>query len=219
MPDTGLFYQYLFQFHRLPLSGIGEIILKINPATLRMLDKEISPPTYHFEFSSLSGDDRHLISWLSNRLSVSLDKAEYFAKDYINNIKRIVIDNGRYEWKHIGEWMSDSSGLLTFTGFDISLHGQDVIPAEKLIRNQPSHKVLIGDQIYSGDQVHQLLEKNKKRSFKIQYYIVLASFIILTLSVALFCLINIPGFRFFHQAHSKLKVKPNMETYQIINSD
>jgi hypothetical protein len=112
MLDVSLIYQYLFQFHRLSMEGLGEIALIRKPATLRMLDKQIDPPVYQIEFSNQSTDHRHFVNWISVRLSVSYNDAETLIKSYIQHMVFGLQDSGSIPWKNLGEWVRDQAGNI-----------------------------------------------------------------------------------------------------------
>lgn len=219
MLGKGLMYEYLFLFNRLPLEEIGEIVLKRKSASLQMLEKQIAPPEYTVEFLNQSSENIHFVTWISDRLSVSNDAACTLLKQYILDLKNLIITNGRLEWKHLGEWMADSSGYIYFNGFKLSVPGHEVLSAKKLIRAKSTHEVLIGDQTYSGESLLKLLGKNKKNVSKSRLALVITALIVAAAAVVLFCLIYIPDFRFFHQAQSSLKPKQHLETYKLINAE
>jgi hypothetical protein len=201
------------------MEGLGEIALIRKPATLRMLDKQIDPPVYQIEFSNQSTDHRHFVNWISDRLSVSYNDAETLIKSYIQHMVFGLQDSGSMPWKNLGEWVQDQAGNIYFQGRSITLPGQISLRAEKLIRGNSDHKVLIGEQTYSGERLHALLEMNKKKFKKDHSKFVLAGSILVAVILVLYCLVSIPGFSKFHQFHSKLNTDKNLDTYKIINAE
>jgi hypothetical protein len=219
MLDVSLLYQYLFQFHRLSMEGLGEIMLVRKAATLRMLDKQIDPPVYHIEFSHQCTENSHFVNWISERLSISCNDAESILKNYTQYLLLRLQDSGRVQWKNLGEWLQDQAGNIYFQGQQITLPGQISLTAEKLMRGNADHKVLIGDETYSGERLHALLEKNKKKLTQSHSTLLIAGSIIVAAILVLYCLVGIPGFTISHQMHSKLNAKKNQETYTIINAE
>lgn len=218
MLQVGFFYQYLMQFHHLPVGELGQIMINKKSAFLKVLDKKIDPPVYEVEFISNAADTNQFISWLADRLSVSIEDAEAALKKYIHYLKQILHKEGQLEWKHMGVWIINESAQIVFKVGDLAVPVNATLSAEKLIRENVAHEVLIGDRTYSGEQLAELLGKNKKKSLQ-NNISVAAAFIGAAIIIVIFSMILIPGFMQSHQRQIKLMPQPATETYTIINAD
>ena len=219
MLENSLLYQYLFRFHQLPLGALGMIEFTRQNAVLQMLDKQIRSPFHKVEYTPLSSDISPLLQWIARHLSVSLHEAESYLEQYIDTLKQHVTNTGKAVWKDLGEWELNESGALYFRVADLSVPEVQTIPAEKRIRAQATHEVLIGDQTYSGDALHQLLD-NQKNKIKISRYVTYVTIVITTAAVLITaCLFIIPSMRHTHQKQMKLDINIPSETYKIIQAD
>jgi hypothetical protein len=219
MRQVDFFYQYLMNFHRLPMEDLGEIVLNKKSATLYVLDKKIEPPAFYLTHSLNSSNAHPFISWLAGRSSVSYEEAKIAITTYINYIKEILHKEGKMVWDQLGEWIMDDAGQIVFKGLDIDVYVPIAIPAEKLIRGSQAHEVLVGDRTYSGEQVQQLLEKNKKQAKSNTKNAVSSGFVVAAILVIMISFIMIPGFKQLHQRQIKLSPQRPIETYTIIKAN
>jgi hypothetical protein len=219
MLQVSYFYQYLLQFQRLPMGDLGEIVLKKKAATLRMLDKQIEPPAYHLEFVHSTPNMVDFITWLSARLSISYQDVEMSINIYIQYLKQVLDKDGKLHWNQMGDWVINDSGQIVFRGSFEMIAGYDTLSAEKLIRENAGHQVLIGDRTYSGEQLQHLLQQNKKKPLKNITIIVAAAITIAAFFVILFSFITKPGFKYHHQYQMKIDPKGPQETYKLISAD
>lgn len=219
MLTAEIFYQYLMQFHRLPMGDLGEIRLSQKSAILHVLDKQITPTTFNIVYSDVNTNTDAFIDWLAFRLSVSTESAGALFVNYTDYLKKTLDEGATIEWKKIGEWGKDNNGHIYFNAASVRQLTEKMLPAEKLIRNNPQHEVLVGDRTYSGEQLQELLDKNKTKPVKNE--IRMAA--VLSLAVAILCMlfsfIFIPGFNAAHQHQFKFVPKQSPKTYSIIKAD
>ena len=211
-----LLSQYLFQFHILPLPGLGMLAIKRQSALLNRVDKKIYPSDYSVEYVAGEGELHHIAQWLELHLNTSADEATDLLKDYTEKIKGYLIEGNSLTWGNIGVFERDENGQYTFRANKFSFLGEVFVQADKVIRANPEHKVLIGDRTYEGEGLATLLS-NSKNKVKINYwpYIVIAFSLLL---IFYLMLINNDMME-KHQQQFKLELKSVPETYIKLLSD
>ena len=209
---------YLFQFHRLPLPDMGTIVLRKQSAQLNPLEKKINPPTYILELNSSEIEIGELTEWLAMHLHTTSDEAFYTLKNYVQKIKDHLTHTDTFNWGALGLIGKTESGQFTFTGNELISQGHKTLQAEKVIRTNPEHEVLIGDRTYAGENLAQLLKSSKKEKMKSRDYLP-ALGIIFFLLIIMYLFISDKYMFERHQQQFKLNVKTPPDTYIILSSD
>jgi hypothetical protein len=213
-----LLSQYLFQFQRLPLPEFGSIQMNRHAAQLMILDKKISPAYYSVEFRQNDEHSTHLIEWLAGQLDTSAELASLTLKDYISKIKETLKQSGHLEWGSLGTLKQNVSGEIIFDTTPLIPVGQSVVVAEKIVKEDREHVVLIGDRTYSGEALQELLAPVKKNQYLVQYKFALIIFFITALAtIYLFYSRK----NFFEKNQLQLPLTPNEApaSYSILPTD
>ncbi|HEU4903546.1 MAG TPA: hypothetical protein VFT06_12160 [Flavisolibacter sp.] len=167
--------KYLVQYKRVSIPSVGTILLVQQPAQLNVADKIIEPPTVSAELREDVVVPEHQLKYLSAALQQETESISQSLTEFGSWLKKRIQGDG-FEWKGIG--LIRQSGQPT----PISLPGQTPIPAERVVRQDAAHHVLVGDQHMTSTQITGLRETEtttkKKRSV-----LVLIGWIILILSI------------------------------------
>ena len=130
---------------------MGTIQLVQQPAQLNVAEKIILPPSYTAE---LKGDETvpdHQLNFLSAALQQERESIHQNLDDLGLGLKEKVRGEG-FEWNGIGTIRS-SGGAIT-----VPVAGLEPVPAERVLRQDAEHTVLVGDQEMTSTQIAGMRE-------------------------------------------------------------
>jgi hypothetical protein len=96
------------------------------------------------------------------------------------------IEREPFEWNGFGKLSYDTSSII-FEAFPISLSGLRPVPAERVIRENVVHNVLVGDHEMTSQQITEALQQPvRKRAVAITIAWVVLGLAILAIAVMLY---------------------------------
>jgi hypothetical protein len=130
---------YLFQYKSVSIPNVGTLQLVQQPSQLNVVDKLILPPTYFVELKKDDKVSTHQLVYLNQLLQRGIDEVE----------RDLVFFGGRLQEKINGPGFT-WEGLGTFTPgtqtLPLAVKALAPVPAERIIRQDARHQVLVGDQ-------------------------------------------------------------------------
>ena len=139
--------KYLFLHKSIPVPGLGTICLESQPATIDASTRSILPPAYRFRFDKFSDSpDKNLFAYLSSQQQIS----DYEALRQYNDFAYSLRDRLNYfreaPWEGLGSLVKDDTGkFISNPPLKILIFLQPV-PAEKVVRANAKHMLLVGDR-------------------------------------------------------------------------
>ena len=161
-----LISQFLFQYSRCPLPGVGTLYLSNKAAWLNTADQLIAAPAGVVNFSSDSGDPAPLIRFISGMQSIDAGLAEKRLKDYCRQLSSL---QDQQEWviAGAGRFLSDAEGVISFEPETLPDHFMPEVPVKRVIRNDASHNITVGDRETDSHMMTEMLKgKSKSPAFK-----------------------------------------------------
>ncbi|MBB1282887.1 hypothetical protein HRH25_00755 [Flavisolibacter sp. BT320] len=164
---------YLLQYRQVSIPSVGTIRLVQQPAQLDVADKIITPPSYTTAFSSDETVSEHQLAFLSAALQE--EKSNVMERlSLIGERLREKIDGNGFDWKGIG-WIGSSgeSGVIA-PGM------LQPVRAERVLRQNAEHNVLVGDQeltsrhLWERKEAGEMMPEKKRSVFMIVGWIMLA---------------------------------------------
>jgi hypothetical protein len=161
--------KYLLQFQQLGLPGIGYLQLYIRASQTDIVGKRILPPTPSFRLTGEipPGTERDLVRFVSGRMQVVEDVAERQIQDFCSASLEGIKKGVPLEWKGFGSIRKGIAGEMTFElASKSSIFAFPPVPAERVIRTNAEHTILVGDTEKTNTQMSELLleEGPHKRS-------------------------------------------------------
>ncbi|RYZ61463.1 MAG: hypothetical protein EOO14_04985 [Chitinophagaceae bacterium] len=137
---------YLLQYRQVSIPSVGTIRLVRQPAQLDVAAKIITPPSYRTEITSGDAVPEHQLAYLSASLGdekhTVLDRLSVFGQRLQQQLR-----GDGFDWKGIGLIESDGGQNV------ITPSGLQPIPAERVLRQDAEHNVLVGDQEMTSTQM------------------------------------------------------------------
>ncbi|MBI1343368.1 MAG: hypothetical protein GC171_10590 [Terrimonas sp.] len=180
MPITTVLYKYFVLFGELPLPGVGTLVIRRNPATHDIAEKCFHPPVYSFilENATVRGE-RKLFNWLQEEWKLEEGDAVQAFNELSQALKKELEENKQARWEGVGLFKRLTGGQMSFESEQIELPGFNSVYAEKVIHENSSHTLLVGDREQTSEQMTEMFtgEMPKKD------YSLLVALILLILSI------------------------------------
>jgi hypothetical protein len=135
----------------------------MRPPRLDVADKLIYSPVYHTQYRREYEVSDHQLHFLVNESS----EKENFGRELFSFGEKL---NGRirispFHWKGFGTLRYASSEIV-FEPYEIRLETLQPVPAQKVLRENVQHQMLVGDQQMTSQQISEVfLQVESKRSW------------------------------------------------------
>lgn len=146
--------RYLFLHKSIPIPGLGTICMESQAATIDASTRTIHPPVYRFRFDKFfDSPDKDLFAYLSAQQKIS----DYEALRQYNDFAYSLRDRLNYfreaPWEGLGTLKKDDMGDIHFESSILNPSFLQQVPAEKVIRTNAKHMLLVGDRERSSREM------------------------------------------------------------------
>jgi len=146
--------RYLFLHKTIPIPGLGTICMESQAATIDASTRTIHPPLYRFRFDKFSDSpDKDLFAYLSAQQKIS----DYEALRQYNDFAYSLRDRLNYfreaPWEGLGILKKDDMGEIHFESSILNPSFLQPVPAEKVVRTNAKHMLLVGDRERSSREM------------------------------------------------------------------
>ncbi len=150
-------YRYLVKFREIDLPGIGVLALRMQPAGAEFVDHIFLPPKYFFSFEKMEDvPPEKLFSWLAVHLNITEQEAVIRFTDFIFEMNRQLKEGKAFHWHGVGTLQKEFSGEIKFNS-ESNLPWLENVVAEKVIRENAEHTMLVGESEKTSTQMTELL--------------------------------------------------------------
>lgn len=163
--------KYLLQYQRVSLPSVGTIRLVQQPAQFNVVDKLILPPSFTAEVSEEEKVPEHQLVYLAAALREDKDKVRQQLTELGERLQNQFRGEG-FHWKGIG--------VIRYGGQTTPSVPAALVPinANRVIRPNAEHQVLVGDQQMTSTQMAGLQDgeavtKNKRSVWMIVAWVLL----------------------------------------------
>lgn len=184
-----LLTQYFLQTHKLYVPGTGAFSLHSREAVNDFTSQMVHAPGWDIVFTpfaqnavaSPDQDNEKLYEWLAVKLNVSKEDAVIRYDDFCDGLKTDIQQGKTVRWEGLGTlekinnrviFTAESSVATLFTG----------VTAKKVLRENVSHNVLVGERETTSEEMRARLTSKKSRSgvgVKIAWIVLLVALIFL----------------------------------------
>lgn len=146
-----LLSKYLVQYRRVCIPHIGTFELVQQSPKLNVADKSLKPPVFQARYLNLEIIPQHQFDFLSPE--AGKEELMSFGEGLKNKIRQ----SGFY-WKGFGK-LSFDFNEIKFEPEEIRVEALQPLAAEKVLRENVQHSMLVGDQEMTSQQVTEVLSK------------------------------------------------------------
>lgn len=149
---------YLIQHKSISIPGLGTIYLERMPAMNDFTNRQVHPPSYRFRFDKyFDAPDKDFFHFLAANKNIpeyeAIKQYNEFAYDLRNRIRQ----EERFEWPEVGVLTKDG-GEIHFESTTPLTYLQPVT-AERVIRQDAQHAILVGDKETTTQDMSELLSE------------------------------------------------------------
>jgi hypothetical protein len=174
----GILNSYLIQHKSICIPGLGTIYLEKIPAINDFSNRQLLPPSYKYRFDKyFDAPDKEFFSFLASNQSIAEYEAIKLYNEFAYDLRDRIRKEERFEWPQVGLLMRDATGDIQFKSELIQPNFVRPVPANRVIRQDARHAILVGDQELTTDHMSELLSEEvyvEKESWWIYALIVLA---------------------------------------------
>ena len=137
-----LIASYLFQNKSCPLPGLGNLSVTTTGAQGDFSNNIIIPPFSSIQFTPGETDTASLLTWLANKTNTDKQQASSALDNFCGQLK----NNPGSNLDGVGNFVIDSNGEMSFVPFELSPAFAQPVTAERVIRLDAKHEILVGDK-------------------------------------------------------------------------
>ena len=156
---TDLLHLFFIQNKSVSLPGIGTFDLFRVSAQGDFATKKIFGPSYTISFdSAIDTPSRDLFNYISRKRNITEWEAIRMVNEFASDLNMLLKKGQKFEWPGIGSLESGSGGQLVFDPERISYDFIPPVRADRVIRKENDHAVLVGEQEMHKSDMQQWLE-------------------------------------------------------------
>lgn len=157
-----LLYQYLIQHQTLNIPGVGSLIVVRKPAIDDFGSKSFYPPVYSFSFDDAKdAPSKTLYSWIAQIFNCSEFDAIKKVNEFGFDLKQQVQAGKIVNWNGVGKFYQGKDGVIKFDLQPVDSTYEKPVVVEKVIRENASHQVRVGEDYRTTAQMTELLYKEE----------------------------------------------------------
>jgi nucleoid DNA-binding protein len=181
-----LVLRYLSFQKKVSLQGIGTFSVEHLPARLDFPNRLLYAPEFILHYSSsAAGTDEQFEHWLQKELNVGGEEVKTLQQNLSAEFQRTLSEKGEMTLNGLGVFTKDEQKLLHFSSLYETVKGNPVT-AEKIIRKNTSHSILVGEQEKTSAEMTELLTGTKRKPLNLWWMIALALFLSSLIAILLF---------------------------------
>ena len=151
---------YLLQHKSISIPGLGTIYVERIPAQSDFVNKQLLPPAYHYRFDKyFDAPDKDFFTYLASKKEVADYEAIRMYNDWAYNFRNKISLDHPAEWRGVGKLSKDVYGEVVFEPASTLNSFLSAIPAERVIRSNSRHKMLVGDKELSNVEMSDYLQE------------------------------------------------------------
>ncbi len=175
-------YSYLLQSRQLPIPGLGTILVERKPAQTDFVNKQLLPPSFSFKFDKyFDAPDKEFFTFLAAQNEMADYEAIRWYNEWSYDLRNKIRTDNPVELEKVGTLKKDLSGDIVFVPaapIDLSL---EPVAAERVIRQNAKHTVLVGDRELTNEEAADSLMEDEGKESKAWWIITIVLTTILLL--------------------------------------
>jgi hypothetical protein len=206
-------YQYLLQYKKLSVPGLGTFLLERQSAAADFSNRQIHAPHYSIALTGdASAPAASFYQQVAPLLSCSEREAVIRFNDFIFSFKNNIDKGNRVNWAGVGVLEKSVSGKVAFTPA-IPLVKENPVVAEKVIRQKAEHTVRVGEDEKTAEEMTAYFNQPEAKK---SYWWVWAAVLALLSFLFLGWHLSANGVDALGNQQTLVPVEPPANTYTII---
>ena len=179
---------YLLQHKSISIPGLGTIYVERSPARSDFVNRQLLPPSYHFRFDKyFDAPGKDFFTFLAARQRVEDYEAIKMYNEWAQQLRNNIGSDEVTSLQGVGSLKRDASGEIIFEADEPSHDYHLPVTAERIIRNNAKHTMIVGDREVTNVEMNSYLhETRKKRPTWWIYAIVIAAIALIAIFIHLY---------------------------------
>jgi len=159
---TSLMYRdlnkYLFQHKSISIPGLGSLVAVTIPAISDFANKQLLPVQIKFRFDKyFDSPDREFFNYLANKKNIPDFEAIKWYNEFAAELRYKIRTEEEAVWEGVGVFKKDFGGEVVFEPHAAKYELFPVVKAERIIRADATHSILVGDKEKTNYEMTELL--------------------------------------------------------------
>lgn len=149
---------YLYQHKSISIPGLGTLHMDRMPARTDFVNRQILAPHYTFRFDQyFDAPDKDFFGYLANRQQLPDFEAMKWFNEYSLDLRTRIRNNEEVSWPGLGSFLAGENGEIYFKQDPAIAPKLPPVAAERIIRNNAEHHLLVGDVERTTAEMPELL--------------------------------------------------------------
>ncbi len=155
---------YLAQQKSISIPGLGSLYADVVPVVSDFVNHQLLPPQLKYRFDKyFDAPDKDFFLYLAGKKNITDFEAIKWYNEFAYDLRTNIRNNGNCEWPGIGTFYMDANGEVLFTPLTLSNQLLPVVSAERIIRTDAEHALLVGDKEMSNVEMNKLLHSKSRK--------------------------------------------------------
>ena len=138
---------YLILHKSISIPGLGTIYVERKPAQSDFVNRQIIPASYHYRFDRyFDAPDKDFFTYLAAQKEIADYEAIRWYNEWAYELRNKIRTQHEVHWENVGTLRTDPSGEIVFEAQHKLIGFLQPVPAERIIRSNAKHTVLVGDR-------------------------------------------------------------------------
>ena len=159
--------KYLVQHKSISIPGLGSLVAETIPAVTDFANRRILPMQVKFRFDKyFDAPDREFFSYLAQQKNIADFEAIKWYNEFAYELRSRIRNEHKAEWEGVGVFKSEAGGDVVFESYPTPFECFPFVTAERVIRPDARHSILVGDKEKTNYEMTELLsdEVHKERA-------------------------------------------------------
>jgi hypothetical protein len=150
--------KYLVQHKSISIPGLGSIVAETIPAVTDFANKQFLPVHYKYRYDKyFDAPDREFFSYISQKNGQQDFESIKWYNEFAYELRNKIRTEGQAIWEGIGIFKRDSTGDTIFEAYQQPYELFAPVTAERIIRTDAKHSILVGDKEKTNYEMTELL--------------------------------------------------------------
>jgi len=150
--------KYLFQHKSISIPGLGSLVAETIPAVADFANKQLLPVQLKFRFDKyFDSPDREFFNYLSNKNNIPDFEAIKWYNEFAADLRYKIRTEEEAVWEGVGVFRKDFGGEVVFEPDAPRFDFYPPVKAERIIRSDARHSILVGDKEKTNYEMAELL--------------------------------------------------------------
>ncbi len=150
--------RYLFQHKSISIPGLGSLVAENIPAITDFASKQLLPVQTKIRFDKyFDSPDRNFFAYLADKKNIQDFEAIKWYNEFAADLRNKIRTEEQAVWHGLGVFKKDFGGEVVFEPYPPKYEFYPAVRAERIIRADATHSLLVGDKEKTNYEMTELL--------------------------------------------------------------